>query len=252
MSRYDRALTVFSPDGRLFQVEYAMRAVKQGASTIAVKGANCVVLGAETRTLAKLQKKSTMKKIMEVDEHIAVVFAGLTADARVLLNKARVECQSYRLTMDDSPSVQYVSKYIAGVQQSYTTRGGRRPFGLSTLIAGWDIDGSVRLFHTIPSGTFSEWQANAVGRKSDMVMEFLEEHYKAELPEDETIKLAVKALMETVEKGEKSIDIAVLTANKKLRRLSKDEIKAVADLIKKEAEDEEKESGKKKGSAMET
>merc|ERR1711879_673218 len=116
----------------------------------------------------------------------------------------------------------------------YTTRGGRRPFGLSTLIAGWDIDGSVRLFHTIPSGTFSEWQANAVGGESDMVMEFLEEHYKAELPEDETIKLAVKALMETVEKGEKSIDIAVLTANKKLRRLSKDEIKAVADLIKKE------------------
>merc|ERR550525_1323249 len=140
--------------------------------------------------------------------------------------------------MEDCPTVQYVAKYIAGVQQSYTTRGGRRPFGLSTLIAGWDEDGTVRLFHTIPSGTHSEWQANAVGRKSDMLMDFLEQNYKADLDEKATIKLAIKGLMTSVEKGEKAIDLAVLSSGKKLRRLSKEEVAAVAAQVKKEEEEE--------------
>merc|ERR1719295_575203 len=134
--------------------------------------------------------------------------------------------------MEVAPTVQYISKYIAGVQQKYTTRGGRRPFGLSTLIAGWDEDGAVRLFHTIPSGTHSEWQANAVGRKSDMLMDFLKQNYKADLD--------VKALMTSVEKGEKAIDMAVLSSGKKLRRLSKEEVAAVAAEVKKEEEEEAK------------
>ena len=107
--------------------------------------------------------------MVAVDEHICLAFSGLTADARVLLNKARVEAQSYRLTLDEQASVEYITKYIAGVQQKYTQSGGVRPFGISTLIAGFDPLGKAALYQTDPAGTFSAWKANAVGRNSKTV-----------------------------------------------------------------------------------
>lgn len=158
-SGYDRALSVFSPDGHVFQVEYALEAVKRGTCAVAVKGEGCVVLGCEKRSALKLQDtRITPSKISLLDSHVCLAFAGLNADARILVDKARLEAQSHRLTVEDPVTIEYITKYVAGVQQRYTQSGGVRPFGISTLIVGFDPGSKeARLYQTEPSGIYSAW-----------------------------------------------------------------------------------------------
>merc|ERR1712178_414801 len=236
MARYDRAITVFSPDGHLFQVEYALEAVRKGTPAVGVRGEDIIVLGVEKKATAKLQDARTVRKICSIDDHIALAFAGLTADARVLINKARLECQSYQLNLEDRVTTEYITKHIASIQQRYTQSGGVRPFGISTLICGCDPDGTPRLFQTDPAGTYSEWKANSTGRAAKTLREFLEKNYKDEMNEDEAVTLAVQALMEVVESGSKNIEVAVMRAGKKLEVISEDTVEAVCKTIEEEKE----------------
>ncbi|CAG7853655.1 Proteasome subunit alpha type-7; AltName: Full=Proteasome subunit RC6-1 [Serendipita indica DSM 11827] len=219
-----QALTVFSPDGHLFQVEYAMEAVKRGTCAVGVRGKDVVVLGVEKKSVLQLQDPRTVRKVVMIDDHICLAFAGLTADGRVLIDKARVECQSHRLTVEDP---------------SYTQSGGVRPFGISTLIAGFDPhDPRPRLFCTDPSGIHNAWKANAIGRSSKTVREFLEKNHKDNLDREATIKLTVKSLLEVVQTGAKNIEITVMEKYGVQTSLALSEIEAIVAEIEREKEQE--------------
>ncbi|KAF8476242.1 putative proteasome component Pre6 [Kalaharituber pfeilii] len=240
MGSYDRALSVFSPDGHVFQVEYALEAVKRGTCAVGVKGADIVVLGCEKRSAMKLQDtRITPSKIGLIDNHVCLAFAGLNADARILIDKARIEAQSHRLTVEDAVTIEYITKFIAGVQQRYTQSGGVRPFGISTLVIGFDPkDTTPRLYQTEPSGIFSAWKANAIGRSSKTVREFLERNYKDNMDREETIKLTVKSLLEVVQTGAKNIEIAIMAPGKAIEMMPVEEIESYVKDIEKEKQEE--------------
>eukprot|EP00033_Pygsuia_biforma_P001205 GCRY01001368.1.p1 GENE.GCRY01001368.1~~GCRY01001368.1.p1 ORF type:complete len:248 (+),score=32.91 GCRY01001368.1:132-875(+) len=240
MAKYDRALTVFSPDGHLFQVEYALEAVHKGTTAVGIKGKECIVLGVEKKSTAKLQDPRTVRKVCQIDDHIHLTFSGLLADARVLVNRARVESQSYSLTNEDKPTVQYIAKHIAGIQQKYTQYGGVRPFGISTLVVGFDPNTETpQLWQTEPAGSYYSWKANALGRNSKSVREFLEKHYAEEMEEQDLKKLAIRALMEVVESGSKNMELFVIKPNRPMVQLTIEEISGMIKEIEEELASQE-------------
>ncbi len=235
MPTYDKAITIFAPDGNLFQVQYAFEAVNRGSCTVAVKGKDCIVFAVEKKIVAKLQDPRTIKKILPIDDGMLLTFAGLQADARVLIDKARLEAQSYRFQLEDKPSVEHIAKFIAETQQKFTQKGGVRPFGLSTFVMGFDGETPL-LFTTEPSGALSQWKANVIGRNQKTVREYLEKHYEEGMGSDKAIKLAVESIMEIIENA-KSIELVYMTVGGKYETLSEDAIQAVITQIEKEREE---------------
>ncbi|MHA1754752.1 MAG: archaeal proteasome endopeptidase complex subunit alpha [Candidatus Odinarchaeia archaeon] len=220
---YDRAITIFSPDGRLFQVEYAIEAVRRGTTAIGIRCDEGVVLAVEKRIL-DLQDPSSVEKIFLIDEHVGAAIAGLTADARILINQARIEAQINRLSYDELISIETLTKKICDLKQLYTQHAGVRPFGVSLLIAGADDEGS-RLYMTDPSGAYWGYKAHAIGSGAEAAKDILEKEYKADFTLDESVNLALKALKTVMESDFDSnkVEIALIKSEEKKFKILKPE-----------------------------
>jgi len=195
---YDRAITVFSPDGRLFQVEYASETVKRGATVLGIASPEAVVLAAEERATSKLQDPSFMWKIFQIDEHVGAAVAGLSCDAHILVDQARIYAQSNRLLYDEPIDIEILTRRIGEIKQLYTQHAGVRPFGISILFGGMDRKGS-RIFWTDPSGAYLAYKAWAIGAGGDAANEILEAEYKDSLNLDDSVLLALKCMSKVLE-----------------------------------------------------
>ncbi|MFP4005450.1 MAG: archaeal proteasome endopeptidase complex subunit alpha [Candidatus Hadarchaeia archaeon] len=195
---YDRAITVFSPDGKLFQVQYAQEAVKRGYTALGIKTGAGVVLAAERRTTSELVEDGSVEKIFKIDGHIGAAASGLIADARVLIDRARVEAQVNRIRYDEVISVESLAKNIGDTKQMYTQHGGVRPFGTRFLIGGIGEKGP-HLFETDPSGVVAAYKAHAIGGGAEEALEILEKDYDEEMELSESINLALKTLDEVID-----------------------------------------------------
>ena len=223
---YDRAITIFSPDGRLFQVEYAREAVKRGTTTVGLIFKDGVILIADRRIDSHLIEPDSIEKIFQIDDHIGCTSSGLVADARVLVNRARVDAQINRITYDEKIQVKTLVKQLCDFKHGYTQYGGVRPFGTTLLIAGVDETRSW-LFSTDPSGAFMAYKAGSEGTGRNKAMEYFEKNYRENMTMEEAINMGIKA----IQRGSKgklnpdAIEIAVITAKDKFHKLSNDESK---------------------------
>ncbi len=227
---YDRAITVFSPDGRLFQVEYAKEAVKRGATAIGITAKNGAALVAFKSIHSKLVMPESLKKIYEIDSHIAVTASGLIADARRLVDVARLDAQRHRITYNEPPTVENISKSVCDLMQVYTQYGGIRPFGVSLLIIG--VDSVPRLFEAEPSGAMTAYKADSIGANKKEVDEILEKQYKDTMDIDEAVGLCLEALRKTQDEklAQDNIEITIITTKDKICRTLTD--KEVAKYLK--------------------
>ena len=239
---YDRAITVFSPDGRLFQVEYAREAVKRGTTSLGLKSKDGVVLIVDKRTVSRLVEAKSIEKIFQIDDHIGVATSGLVADARALVERARIESQINKITYNEPILVGGLAKKICDMKQMYTQNGGVRPFGSALIIGG--VNGEdVKLFETDPSGALIEYKATAIGSGVQAAVDVFEERYEEDLSLEDAIDLGLDALYEATEgrTTEDSVEIAVIeVATQAYRKLSDEEVsKYVEALLDRNIEEEE-------------
>ena len=229
---YDRGTSIFSPDGRLYQVEYAREAVERGSASVGVRTDSGVVLAARRRVRSPLMDPESVEKLHQVDDHLGVASAGNAADARRLVEFARQTAQRDRLTYDEPMGVESLTKEVADHVQEYTQSGGARPFGTALLVGGV-TDGEPALYETDPSGTPSAWAAAAVGRESGDIREFLEAEYAADADLDSGVDLALEALAVPDDASFSTADVAVATVEvgEGYRALSTDERRNALDAL---------------------
>jgi proteasome alpha subunit len=190
---YDRAITMFSPDGRLLQVEYAKKTVKQGSSAIAMICKDGVLFVTDKRILDPLIVTKDVDKIWQIDAHIGVTASGILSDARVLIERSQITAQQHKVTYDSPIDILTIVKDICDLKQLTTQSGGFRPFGVSLLVGGVDEDG-LKLYLTDPTGIYFPYQAAAIGENDVEITEILHKKYKPVLSIEDGLKLAVEAL----------------------------------------------------------
>lgn len=215
---------MFSPDGRLFQVEYALETVNRGATILGIVCQEGMVLGAEEKLESQLQDANFTWKLFPVDNHIGAAVVGLGSDARILIDQARVYCQSNRLMYDEPIDVEVISKRIGDIKQLYTQHAGVRPFGVSIIFGGVDKTGN-RLFSTDPSGTYRAYKAAAVGVGRETVEGILKAEYREDMSLEDAAKLAIKCLKKALQARDEQlrVKIATIPASTKIFQLMPDE-----------------------------
>ncbi|KAI5630837.1 proteasome subunit domain-containing protein [Phthorimaea operculella] len=260
-------------------VQYARQAVSLSSPVVGIRGGDAVVIASEKKPLPFLSVTRTEKKIAALDNHVAMGYAGLRADARVLFNRAQVECRCYHLSVDEPVSVEYIARYIAQVKQLFTQYNARRPFGLSCLIGGVNPDGELKLYQTEPSGIFYEWKYNArrpfglsclirvnpdgelklyqtepsgifyewkaacTGRNEKEIRAYLEKHYTPEAvaTEEGVLNLAVRTLLEhQLPEASNSYEVAIIKQNQPVVLLDQNEVNALVCHLRSQKETEDR------------
>jgi len=223
---YDRTIAVFSPDGRLFQVEYAKEAVKKGTTSVGLVFKDGVILGT-VKQIAGLVVPNTIEKLFKIDDHLGAVAAGLLADARILVNQIMVKAQVNRITYEESIDVWSLAKVLGDRMQLSTLYAGLRPFGVSFLVGGVDSSGS-HLIEADPSGMLYEWKAYAIGRGATLANKMFKEKHREDMDEKNALKLVIDVIkkVEKTPDMEKAIEIAIIREkDKKFERLTEEQIK---------------------------
>jgi len=225
-NQYDAAITIFSPEGRLYQVEYALELVKRGAPIVGVYSPEGVILAADETPESTLDDPNYLKKIFQFDDHVGAAIAGLSSDARVLMGQGRVFCQSNRLLYDEPADIEALIGTLSSRIQVYTQHGGIRPFGVSLIVAGVDTTGP-KLMTTDPSGSYRGYKARALGRNADKANSLLDEKYVEGLSMDDAIRLGIEAV--DAASGGKvtpaTVKVAVIPSEARVfKRLSEEEI----------------------------
>ncbi|KAH7105018.1 20S proteasome subunit [Auriculariales sp. MPI-PUGE-AT-0066] len=203
-SEYDRGVNTFSPEGRLFQVEYAIEAIKLGSTTVGISTPEGVVLGVEKRVQSPLLEASSIEKIVEIDRHLGCAMSGLTADARTMIDHARVTSQNHAFTYDEMIKVESVTQAVCdlalrfGESMENEDAMMSRPFGVALLVAGIDELGP-QLFHTDPSGTMMKYDAKAIGSGSEAAQAELQDKFHKQMSLLEAHKLILRVLKQVME-----------------------------------------------------
>lgn len=227
---YDRAITMFSPDGRLLQVEYAKKTVRQGSTAIGIVCSEGVIFVTDKRIVDSLVVPESVEKVFQIDDHIGATAAGIISDARVLIERAQIKAQQHRVTFDTEIDVISIVKDISDLKQLCTQSGGLRPFGVSILVGGIE-DGKPKLFETDPTGIYFEYKATAIGEGEIEVEEILHKEYRADITIEEGLKLAVKALKKVLGNNfnlERIDGAFIKTDEKKFTKFSKEKLEETA------------------------
>lgn len=200
MSRYDSRTTTFSPDGHLYQVEYAVKAIDNAGAAVGILAKDGVVIAAEKKVVSRLlAPPKTSEKLYKIDEHVSCAVAGLTSDANILITYLRRVAQFHRLTYQEPQPLEMLIQRMCDLKQGYTQFGGQRPFGVSFLFAGWDKHNGFQLYRSDPSGNYNGWKAKAIGENNSASTSLLKTEYDEDCTVEQALELAVKVLSKTMD-----------------------------------------------------
>ena len=238
MSRqYDTKTTIFSPEGRLYQVEYAMEAINHAGNCLGLLASDGILLAAEYRLVTPLLDEAGFsEKIYRLDKHIACSVAGITGDANVLTEYLRTTAQRHVIKYGEPMPVEQLVQSLSDVKQRYTQFGGLRPFGVSILYMGWDKHYKYQLYQSDPSGNYSGWKATCIGKNQQQAMSQLRQEYKeGQLPTLQEAKaLAIKVLSKTIDAAKLSVDTVEIATLQRPDAVGDDEVVTKVKMMDKE------------------